>query len=134
MSPNGFYVYSRLPAWNRGISHRARTGFELASPCRELITSVPHRPPEKGASIQFQGSRTLRFSHGARTEQVSVAPVGGCCGGNIRSNTGNSSGLSASPQPENQLFHARGKRFELKVIIHKMAASPVQAGNATICA
>ena len=62
MSPNGLSVW--LPAWNRGISLRARTGFENTSPCRELITSVPHRPPEKGASIQFQGSRSLRF-HGA---------------------------------------------------------------------
>ena len=128
MSPNGLFPLHPVarvepryqPPRPDGIFH----------PCRELITSVPHRPPMKGASIQCQGSWSLRsgmvFRVGpdffpvefdalpCRTGQSSRGSCGGCC-------------LSAA-------FSRAAKRILLRVTIHKMAAPPVYAGNTTICA
>ena len=126
MSPNGFRAYSRLPAWNRGISLRARGRVDLMSGA-DNVRSTPAAGERKVHPFSFRARGRFVFPHGVRTEQVSGAPVGGCglvvCHVSLKNQR-----FSCTRQTDLESFCLRG------IIIHKMAASPTQAGNTTICA
>ena len=112
----------------RGTAVSASAPEAVLTSCRELITSVPHRPPAKERCIHsVSGLADASFSRsGVRTKQVSGAPVGGF-------------GLVVCRVPAGNpafFMHAANRfhSFLLGVIIHKMATPPGHAGNATICA
>ena len=128
MSPNGLSVW--LPAWNRGISLRARTWLAvlLSMSGADNVRSTP-----------AVGGKVHPFSFRARVRFMSrmVRPSSFGPGGPCRNGACERGSCRRFLILMSAVFSTRGRRFSfftLRVIIHKMATPPVQTGNATICA